>query len=1058
MHNRTNTMASDTLSLPSQQPRLSITTIMDKEGDSTTTVLSPSPIVENEVEKKKKKKKKQGQPELLSPLSAASPLGGGSELTTNPFRRRMATTKTTIQDTGVGPGGSSNSNSVIDQALSGVSDDFQPAKRIDKGKGVSIEHTLQQSQQPTSASASVLVPTSTSARGSLFSVTDVDSSSTVTRGEYGEYGDYGDENDGVDWESFEPPEALTRLPNVESDIIKYVVEESITRIKVRIEEKKDRAREREEAERRAREMREDQQGKEVVIDTSGDGGERRPSITVAEYGATATPVDGTPRLGVAKQDTNLATTSTLDSRKSKDSSISRPDIPTKSSKRSRFGLRRLLGREEKAESMAMGVSRHKGSRSVNRIDLSLAAMLPHAIPRARPADLLSALRLSSDSGGPTKAEELVECVSCLDDVPVSATVNLSSCSHSYCRPCFVRLVASSTSNETHWPPKCCLSPIPKTQILPNIPEHLRKTFGDKEAEWSIPAADRIYCSVSTCSLFIPSTSPNPNPNSNSNSNPAAAAAAAAASSVDHATRTARCAGGHRTCTLCRGAAHPGTETCPNDVELLRTEALATEEGWKRCTSCGVLVEHRDACQHMTCRCGAQFCYVCGLVWRTCSCSMEELGRLKRRAAERRDGREREEREAAEAVRQVEEFEREEERKRALLELERARREREERRAGRRKRRSEEGERKRVVGEKFVELGAMMRELDELQRVVLGYEQDRRREGFLEGVQMVRRDVREEVERKKEEARRIKEEKVGDVKLALDMQSKARLAEQTAQEMEYEAVLRAFWEGKCRKEEHVAPRVEGSLNPWKAQNRERMALWIAWREEEMQRKKDVAEEEEGIQVEIAEAAVERTEENVARRENEEMARRKAEWRWFRAVIGERGDIMEDMEKEELGAMVVEEDTEDEGDKDGDDGELETLERDVEEAEAAAGKAADGDTVASGSGSAPGSAIGVSLGNSSSSSSSSSTRPGPTRPRRLYAATNPMSDPDVHSTSSGVHGYTLEVEVAEERGGGGGEPGPSSGSSQRQGAGQKRSSVFAGFMKKTRSGDSGIGVAI
>jgi hypothetical protein len=52
---------------------------------------------------------------------------------------------------------------------------------------------------------------------------------------------------------------------------------------------------------------------------------------------------------------------------------------------------------------------------------------------------------------------------------------------------------------------------------------------------------------------------------------------------------------------------------------------------------------------MTCRCKAQFCYICGLRWRTCLCTEEDLARVQQqvdlRRADRRSGEARQHREA-----------------------------------------------------------------------------------------------------------------------------------------------------------------------------------------------------------------------------------------------------------------------------------------------------------------------------------------------------------------------------------------------------------------------------
>eukprot|EP00262_Sarcandra_glabra_P001193 TRINITY_DN11212_c1_g1_i1.p1 TRINITY_DN11212_c1_g1~~TRINITY_DN11212_c1_g1_i1.p1 ORF type:complete len:355 (-),score=45.23 TRINITY_DN11212_c1_g1_i1:176-1240(-) len=42
--------------------------------------------------------------------------------------------------------------------------------------------------------------------------------------------------------------------------------------------------------------------------------------------------------------------------------------------------------------------------------------------------------------------------------------------------------------------------------------------------------------------------------------------------------------------------------------------LAVSKKWKRCPTCKFYVEKAEGCLHITCRCGFEFCYVCGLKW------------------------------------------------------------------------------------------------------------------------------------------------------------------------------------------------------------------------------------------------------------------------------------------------------------------------------------------------------------------------------------------------------------------------------------------------------------
>ncbi|GKU08612.1 unnamed protein product [Fusarium langsethiae] len=193
-----------------------------------------------------------------------------------------------------------------------------------------------------------------------------------------------------------------------------------------------------------------------------------------------------------------------------------------------------------------------------------------------------------------------QCIACIDRFSPLALFR-SMCSHEYCRGCLVALVTSSLQDETLFPPRCCGQNIPVQQGR-WFSSELVGLFQAKKLEFDTP--NRTYCSKPTCSTFVP---------------PAFIAG-------DIAT-CPRCT--RKTCIHCKGRHHTGI--CPNDSASQQILQLATENGWQRCYSCHRLVELEIGCNHMTCICRAQFCYVCGERWKTCACPQWQEERLMRRA-------------------------------------------------------------------------------------------------------------------------------------------------------------------------------------------------------------------------------------------------------------------------------------------------------------------------------------------------------------------------------------------------------------------------------------------
>lgn len=211
---------------------------------------------------------------------------------------------------------------------------------------------------------------------------------------------------------------------------------------------------------------------------------------------------------------------------------------------------------------------------------------------------------SSDWAGtrPTAQALYRRCIACQEQVQFFLTA-LVPCGHEYCRDCLQDLFRASATDDSLFPPRCCHQPIPTTgavRIL--LTATLVQQYELKKVEFDTP--DRTYCSNPLCSAFI-----------------------RAENIVDEEASCPDCRS--ITCTLCKAASHGGD--CPADTALQQVLQTADEHGWQRCFSCRRLVELDIGCNHITCLCGAQFCYVCAQRWKTCACLQWNEERLMSRA-------------------------------------------------------------------------------------------------------------------------------------------------------------------------------------------------------------------------------------------------------------------------------------------------------------------------------------------------------------------------------------------------------------------------------------------
>ncbi|KAF6826810.1 IBR finger domain-containing protein [Colletotrichum plurivorum] len=194
------------------------------------------------------------------------------------------------------------------------------------------------------------------------------------------------------------------------------------------------------------------------------------------------------------------------------------------------------------------------------------------------------------------------CNSCLEKHS-STRVARCPCRHKYCGECLQSLFEAALTDETLFPPRCCGQPIPVDDVRRFLTPKLVGEFRAKEVEFSTP--DRTYCHQPGCSSFIPKEF------------------------IRHdVARCPRCR--NKTCVMCKGSSHQG-EDCGQDAATQSLLHVAAENGWQRCFSCRRVVELDIGCNHMTCRCGAEFCYVCGLKGKVCTCARWDEERLVARA-------------------------------------------------------------------------------------------------------------------------------------------------------------------------------------------------------------------------------------------------------------------------------------------------------------------------------------------------------------------------------------------------------------------------------------------
>ncbi|KAI1211815.1 uncharacterized protein F4807DRAFT_450548 [Annulohypoxylon truncatum] len=190
-------------------------------------------------------------------------------------------------------------------------------------------------------------------------------------------------------------------------------------------------------------------------------------------------------------------------------------------------------------------------------------------------------------------EMVMSCSACREDLQPDQTLQRLPCGHSYCPRCLKIMINQAATEESKMPPRCCAQPIPSSIIKSVLPREEQMKFLKAVVQFSTPWEARVFCSNPACGEFIPPR-------------------AKIDPKYPFQAICRKCK--TRVCAMCKRDAHPPDQDCPDDWELKAVLKMGEKSGWRRCYKCRTLVELSQGCTHMTCRCRAQFCYICGAVW------------------------------------------------------------------------------------------------------------------------------------------------------------------------------------------------------------------------------------------------------------------------------------------------------------------------------------------------------------------------------------------------------------------------------------------------------------
>jgi len=209
---------------------------------------------------------------------------------------------------------------------------------------------------------------------------------------------------------------------------------------------------------------------------------------------------------------------------------------------------------------------------------------------------------------PKSPAEGVTCAACCEE---GQCIRFPCRAHHYCSDCLFEQIKVGLADRSRFPLRCCGREVEAGDPVDlAVAQMLSESSKEKYQQAMLlkVSSKVMYCPQIACGALI---------------------------ALDHIA-SSQASGPHgcpkcqqALCFTCKSEWHAGM-TCGH-YQFMSAQnkdaitKLCRQMNWMRCFECGHVVEKSAGCNHITCVCGNQFCYVCGKTWGTCACQIISAG-------------------------------------------------------------------------------------------------------------------------------------------------------------------------------------------------------------------------------------------------------------------------------------------------------------------------------------------------------------------------------------------------------------------------------------------------